>query len=86
MHDRREADYRYNHSDKGRERWRRYAERARQTPGTYAYRESHGLGVPGLKRYLRERKRELASQRSDVTAKLTEVRKQIAELQAELGL
>ena len=45
-----ERDARYNRSEKGRARWRRYARKAIQTPGTYRYQEAHGIGLPGAKK------------------------------------
>ena len=41
-----------------------------QTPGTYRYKERHGLGKPGLVSYIAQRTRDLIQQRVKLLGEL----------------
>ena len=64
-----------------REAKRRY----RSTPGTYAYNESHGLGLPGLQRYITRPGRDLRAQRVRVLEQLAQVAEQTARVEREIA-
>jgi hypothetical protein len=53
-----------------KERQRERQRRLRITPGTYRYKESHGLGRPGLVGYIAERVRDLLAQREKLQGEL----------------
>lgn len=57
----------------------------RHTPGSYAFREIHGLGLAGLRGYLRKRTWYLKKCREIVRNKLLTVNEEIIQLEEEIN-